>query len=181
MIARLEWAPCLAKEIPNGQYNSRLRDDRIGVLLHFDASVSDAGAVAWFGDPRCKVSYQLLVLDDGSYVRIAPDTARAWHAGRCRPSSEKLDYTDANSAFYGLAVATNDRVDVTPLQMLTTAWLTRRYFEAHGWPLTELWRIVGHETEAWPRGRKNDPSGGLGSNPILSVDDIRQLVPRIQL
>lgn len=113
-------------------------------------------------------------------IRIAPDTARAWHAGRCRPSSDQLGYTDANSAFYGIAVATNGQVDVTPLQTLTTAWLTRLYFESHGWPLTELWRIVGHETEAWPRGRKKDPSGGLGSNPILTVDDIRQLVPRIQ-
>jgi len=179
VIAQLQWVPSLVREIPNGHYNSKLRDERLGVMLHYDGSVSDRGAVSWFEHPDCRVSYQLLVLDDGSYVRIAPDTARAWHAGVCRPSSEELPYTDANSAFYGVSVATNDRVDVTPLQALTAAWLVRRYFEAHGWPVTDLWRIVGHETEAWPRGRKTDPSGGVGSNPILTVEDIRSLVGRV--
>jgi N-acetyl-anhydromuramyl-L-alanine amidase AmpD len=148
-------------------------------MIHFDGSGSDAGAVAWFADPRCRVSYQLLVLDDGSFVRIAPDTARAWHAGVCRPSSERLGYHDANSAFYGVSVATNGRVGATALQLLTTAWLCRRYFEAHGWPVTDTWRIVGHEDEAWPRGRKSDPSGPIEHNPILDLEDIHSLLGRI--
>jgi len=176
----LEWIPSLVREIPNGQYGATLRDERLGVMVHFDGSVTDAGAMGWFAHPECKVSYQFLVLDDGSYVRVAPDAARAWHAGRCRPSSEQLGYTDANSAFYGVAAATNGRVDVTPLQALTVAWITRLYFKKHDWPVTDLWRIVGHESEAWPRGRKSDPSGGLGLNPILAVNDVRQLMPRIQ-
>ena len=181
MIARLSWSPALSREIPNGQY-STLRDERIGVMVHYDGSGGDAGAVAWFGDPRCKVSYNYLVLDDGSYVSIAPLSARAWHAGKCRTSDpDLLPYKDANSAFYGIAAATNDRVDVTPLQVLTIAWLTRRLFEREGWPLTDTYRIVGHSSEAWKRGRKTDPEGGDRDNPILSPDDVRQLLGRVEL
>ena len=180
MTGHLIWAPTLVDEIPNGQYNGSIREDRIGVMIHYDGSGSDRGAVQGFADPRCHVSYNLLVLDDGSYVRIAPDTARAWHAGRCRPSDPKrLQYGDANSAFYGLAIASSGKHDVTPLQMLTVALLCRIYFETHGWDLNEMWRIVSHSSEAWGRGRKTDPEGADPKNPILSVDDIRQLLPKV--
>jgi len=180
MIATVQWAPSQVKDVPNGQWGAP-REKRVGVMLHFDASSSDPGAVAWFADPLCKVSYQLLVLDDGSFVRIAPDVSRAYHAGVCRPSDPRLGYTDANSAFFGIAAATNEKADVTPLQMLTVAWLTRRYFQTEGWPVTEAWRVVGHRSEAWPRGRKSDPEGLDLKNPILAVEDIRQLLGRVVL
>ncbi|MEE8551484.1 MAG: peptidoglycan recognition family protein [Gemmatimonadota bacterium] len=179
MTGQLIWAPTLIDEIPNSQYGT-LREDRIGVMLHFDGSGSDRGALQWFKDARCRVSYNLLVLDDGSYVRIAPDSARAWHAGRCRPSDpSRLHYGDANSAFFGLAIASSGEHDVTPLQMLTVALLCRLYFEKHHWDLSETWRIVSHSSEAWGRGRKTDPEGADPKNPILSVDDIRQLLPKV--
>jgi len=178
MIASVQWAASLAKEVPNGQWGD-LREPRIGVMVHYDASSSDAGAVGWFSDPLCRVSYQVLVLDDGSWVQIAPDNKRAWHAGACRSSDPRLAYRDANSAFFGIAVATNEKVDVTPLQTLTAAFLARRYFEREGWPVTDTWRVVGHRTEAWPRGRKSDPEGGDLKNPILAVEDIRQLLGRV--
>lgn len=180
MIATVQWTPSQVREVANGQWGT-LREKRMGVMLHYDASSSDAGAVEWFADQTCNVSYQLLVLDDGSYVRIAPDDARAYHAGVCRSSDPRLPYKDANSAFYGVAIASNDKVDVTPLQMLTVAWLTRRYFEREGWPVTEGWRVLAHRTEAWERGRKSDPEGHDLKNPILSVEDIRQLLGRVVL
>ena len=99
MTGHIVWSPTLVDKILNGQYNA-LREKRKGCMIHYDGSGSDLGAVQWFADPRCKVSYNLLGLDDGSYVRIAPDHARAWHAGRCRPSDpDRLHYGDANSAF----------------------------------------------------------------------------------
>lgn len=179
MIATVQWAPSQVREVANGQWGS-LRQKRVGIMLHFDASASDPGAVEWFADPACKVSYQYLVLDDGSYARIAPDSARAYHAGACSPSAG-ITYKDANSAFYGVAIANSGREDVTPLQMLTVAWICRRYFEAEGWAVTEGWRIVSHRSEASPRGRKSDPEGGDLKNPILSTSDIRQLLGRVVL
>lgn len=180
MIATVSWAPSQVREIKNGQYND-LREPRIGVMLHFDASGTDAGAMAWFSDPTCKVSYHYLVLDDGGYVSVAPLNKRAWHAGVCQPSDSRLAYHDANSAFYGIAAATNDKVDVTPIQLLTIAWLTRRLFEKEGWPVSETWRITGHRQEASPRGRKSDPEGADLKNPIYSPDDVRQLLGRVVL
>lgn len=166
----------------DGQYSSTLREKRLGVMIHFDGSVSDAGARSWFADPRCAVSYQDLVLDDGTVVQIAPTSARAWHAGACRSSDpERLPYRDANSAFYGIAAATDDRYQVTALQMLAIAYRTRWYFAAEGWDPRETWRIVGHDTEAWPRGRKFDPTGPDPRNPILAIEDIRRLVPLVRL
>jgi hypothetical protein len=167
-----------------------LREPRVGVMLHYDDSASDAGAVSWFTHPDCKVSYNYLVLDDGAFVPIVPEGKRAWHAGTCASSDPaRLRYADANSAFVGVAVATNDRVPATAAQVATVAWLARREFARHGWPLGETWRIVGHEDEAvWPtspqtplrlrgkRGRKIDPTGPRKERPILSTAEVRRIV-----
>jgi N-acetyl-anhydromuramyl-L-alanine amidase AmpD len=167
-----------------------LREPRIGVMLHYDDSSSDPGAMEWFTDPRCDVSYNYLVLDDGRYVAVIPEGKRAWHAGACRSSDpERLSYDDANSAFIGISVATNDKIPATPQQVETVAWLTRKMFTDHGWKTSETWRIVGHDDEAvYPnkpdvplklrgkRGRKIDPTGRNKNKPILSVEEIRKRV-----
>lgn len=181
--------PRLVRTIANGQYNNAIRESRRGVMLHYDASGTDDGAMGWFGHPDCKVSYQWLVLDDGSYAVIAPEDARAWHAGHCKTSNpDRLPYRDANSAFWAIALATNDKVGATEAQRLTAAWLTRRCFRTAGWLPGETWRIVGHDTEAvFPaghrlagqRGRKIDPTGSRSAHPILAVADVRFLVPLI--
>lgn len=176
-IGSILWTPRVAATIPNGQYNAGIREPRVGVMLHFDGSSTDPGALAWFRHPDCRVSYQDLVLDDGSYGVIAPPTARAWHAGACRPSSDRLRYTDANSAFFGIAAATNDRVEVTSVQLLTIARRVRAYFDLMGWPATDGWRVTGHDLEAWPRGRKSDPTGPNALNAILALNNVRMLLP----
>ena len=150
MTGQVVWAPTLTGEILNGQYTPSLSERRQGICLHYDGSGSDRGAMQWFADERCRVSYNLLVLDDGSYVRIAPDTARAWHAGRCRHSDPaRLHYGDANSAFYGIAIASSGKHDVTPLQMLTVALLCRLYYDKHGWDLVRT-RGASSATPAKP-------------------------------
>jgi len=188
MIATVTWAPSLVKEIPNGHYNE-IREPRQGVMLHYDASGSDAGAMAWFSDLGCNVSYHYLVLDDGGYATIAPLKKRAYHAGYCSPSEPRFTYRDANSAFYGIAAATSGREDVTPLQLLTIAWLTRKLFEVEGWPTLDLWRITSHRAEAvfgpghpkaGQHGRKSDPEAADLRNPIFSPADVRQLLGRVQ-
>jgi N-acetylmuramoyl-L-alanine amidase len=147
-------------------------------MLHYDASMSDAGAVAWLTkDPRCKVSYNWLVLDDGRIVEVAPMGKRAWHAGVCRSSDPKrLPYTDANSAFFGIAIAATDGQRATPAQVTTVAQIVQDCFASQGWTLSETWRIVGHSSEAWPRGRKHDPEGSDPDNPVLSVQAVRDLL-----
>jgi len=148
---------------------------RVGCMLHYDASRSDAGAVAWLTkDPTCKVSYHWLVTDDGTAHVIAPHGRRAWHAGVCRSSDPKrLPYKDANSAFYGIAIAATDGETATAAQVATVVQLVRECFDRQRWPLSETWRIVGHDSEAWPRGRKHDPLGSNPARPVLDVTQVR--------
>lgn len=138
-----------------GNWN-KLVGKRIGVMAHYDASSSDAGAVEWMlRDPACHVSYTYLILDDGTVVSVAPENARAWHAGVCKPSDPvNMDYKDANSAFYGIAVAAGSKDTATPAQRAAFADLCARLMRKHKW--TEPWRITSHALEAWPRGRKVD-------------------------
>lgn len=176
MTATLSWTPRLADKIENGQWYSDGPFERQGVMLHYDASTSDLASVNWFKHRDCRVSYNWLVLDSGAYVEIAGWDNAAWHAGVCRPSRANFTYASANRAFYGIAAATDSRVDVTPLQLLTIAWLTKRVYERENWPATDLWRITTHSAEAWPRGRKTDPEGIDPKNPIYSASDIRSLL-----
>lgn len=138
-----------------GNWN-KLVEKRLGIMAHYDDSSSDAGAVEWMlRDPRCKLSYNVLVLDDGTVVQVAPENARAWHAGVCRPSDpDHMPYKDANSAFYGIAVAASGKDKITEPQKQALIELCVRLMKKHGW--TEPWCITSHALEAWPRGRKVD-------------------------
>lgn len=173
---KLIWnATC--REVLNSTQCNDLKEARKGVMVHYDGSGTDAGAISWFKHPDCKVSYQALVLDDGSWIQVAGWDKRAWHAGVCKPAG-KVDYKDANSAFYGIAAATNEHYDVTVPQLITIAWLTWQRFKEHGWdPVKDAFRVVGHHEEAWPRGRKIDPQGLSKTNPIFIPKDIRDLLP----
>lgn len=153
----------------------KLREPRVGVMLHYDGSASDAGAVGWLTkDPRARVSYNRLILDDGQVVKIAPDDARAWHAGACRPSA-RFGYTDANSAFYGVALAAKPGDAVPDTQFEALLAVIREYFDAEGWPLTDWWRVTDHAAEAWPRGRKSDIGTALRHHgQVLHLEAVRQ-------
>lgn len=147
---------------------------RQGILLHYDASSSDKGALAWLeDDARARVSYHYLVLDSGEVLQIAPPAARAWHAGECRPSRREFTYSDGNNAFYGVAIAATDGERATPAQVEAVAKLCHFLFWLEGWSEADLWRITGHDAEAWPRGRKSDPTGSNPAAPVLSVKEVQ--------
>jgi hypothetical protein len=172
-----------------------LREPRIGVMLHFDHSASDHGAVEWLlADPDCKVSYNWLVLDDGTVRDIAPHNARAFHAGACRPSPtfkaggvfsraagrpDRDGYVDANSAFYGVALAASPGDTVPRVQRYAVRDLVAACFQANGWSYLDAdFRLTDHATEAWPRGRKVDLSDLLvGFSLKTAVADVLGLFP----
>ncbi len=136
----------------------RLTQPRYGVMLHYTAGTDLSGLEWLLFDPACKVSYNWLVLDDGTVVSVAPKEARAYHAGVCRPSDHAHDYEDANSAFYGIAIAADDGDRVTVKQLAMVVELIAGLFREHQWPIEHLpFRLTGHQDEAWPRGRKHDP------------------------
>lgn len=153
-----------------------IREPRLGIMLHYDGSLTDQGALDWFRHPDCRVSYTYLVWDNGNIHPIAPLDARAWHAGVCRPSVPALGYRDANSAFYGVAVAAQSGDQVTEAQLDSLVALCQALYKREGWSREDRWRITGHADEAWPRGRKLDPVGPDPSRPVLSVPEVRGLL-----
>lgn len=178
----IRYTPTYQALSPKGTYwYDTLRTPRIGVCHHYDGSSSDAGGLAWLQGLPVEASYNLVVLDNGDWGIIAPLNKVAWHAGKSRSSDPaRLPYPEnmANHAFYGICILTNDVVDVTPRQMMTAGWLTARLFARHQWSRTnDLYRVTTHSAEAWARGRKKDPEGGDLLNPIMSAQDIRELVP----
>lgn len=163
---------------PPANWNARLRQPREGIMLHYDGSASDHGAVEWLTkDPRCRVSYNWLVLDDGTVVPVAPASARAWHAGVCVQRTDSwtgLPVTDANSAFYGIAVAATVGDRLTEEQRMAVIRLCEKLCRQHNWdPLT---RIVSHRAWASPPGRKADPEGPDPTRVVLSTNGVRQAV-----
>lgn len=149
-----------------------LKGPRLGIALHYTAG-SYEGSVAWCKDPASQVSYQWILAQDGRSEVIAPWNKRAWHMGVCRSSDARLVYTDANSAFEGLALAATDGDVITPGALCVLLDMLRNRFAANGWPLSESWRIVGHDSEAWPRGRKSDPRG-TKAVPVIDIHRVRR-------
>ena len=147
-------------------------------MVHFSDG-DYASTVAWCRDPASKVAYHVVIGADGHAEQIIPWELRAWHAGACRPSQTSRHYEDANSAFYGIALAGGPAFGPpTSAQEQTLNEVLYDRFTAHQWPLVEWWRIQGHDTECWPRTRKHDPTGdshGYGpTNPWLSLDGVRE-------
>jgi N-acetyl-anhydromuramyl-L-alanine amidase AmpD len=132
-------------------------------MLHYTAGTDLSGLQWLLFDPACKVSYNWLILDDGTTVSVAPQDARAWHAGACHPSNPtRLPYRDANSAFYGIAIAAQAGESATKAQLDMVATIAAGLFRAHGWPALDVSvRLTDHAAEAWPRGRKVDTGSVL--------------------
>jgi N-acetyl-anhydromuramyl-L-alanine amidase AmpD len=157
---------------------------RSGIMLHYDDSSRDDWAVEWFDDPRCTNGYTWLVLDDGRVIELADPSMRTPHAGPCITPN-------ANSAYYGVAAATNGRVLATDAQLASVTAICIALMRHHGWTNdTVLARIVGHDAQAvWTKdytsnqslwgtlGRKVDPTGQRPDRkPILDVGEIRRRV-----
>ena len=157
-------------------------EERIGVMLHYDASSSDRSGLVWLSGAEIRVSYNWCVTDAGNIIGIAPETARAWHAGVCKSPDPRLPYRDANSAFYGVSILATSGDVASVEAKRSIVGLCRTYFLRHGWPVEEAWRIVSHRQHAWPwptptkAGRKNDPEGPDLAHPVLSTNEIRGML-----
>ena len=163
---------------------SPLTAPRRGSMLHYDDSSRDDWAVEWFHDPRCTNGYTWLVLDDGRVVELADPAFRTPHAGPCLTPN-------ANSAFYGVAAATNGLVPVTNAQFAAITAICAAVLKHHAWTDDALdHRLVGHDEQAiWTpaytsrralwgtTGRKVDPRGQRkDGQPILDLVALRERV-----
>lgn len=159
-----------------------------GVMVHFDDSASDRSGEGWFKDPDCKFGYNRYYLDNGDVVQLTPSMAEAaYHAGPCATRN-------ANSHYYGLAIAAKDGDTVTPKQLDTLVADILRILAFHDeWgaePADRVARVVGHEEQAvftkkdyptkpekWGKlGRKCDPTGTRADRPVLAPSALRDVL-----
>lgn len=149
-------------------------EKRVGIMLHYDGSRTDAGAQNWFDDPAFKLSYNRAYTDGGRRIRLTPSIMnRAYHAGACRTDAR---VKGANGAFYGLCITAGAGDQATAPQFENicrdTADIARYHQQRgdKGWELSNIaYWLTGHELWAIPKGRKIDPTGPNPSRPVLSL------------
>jgi N-acetylmuramoyl-L-alanine amidase len=139
---------------PSPHHNARTGPIRL-IVLHADASPSEASTLAWFVDPASKVSYHILIGRQGTVYRIVEESRRAWHAGK----SEWPGMRDVNGSSLGLSFANrhDGKEALTPIQMtvardIIADWKARYPIEA----------VTTHA--AVSPGRKTDPLHSVGFN-----------------
>lgn len=174
--------------------HNALRESRIGIGVHYSAGTYDS-TVDWCCRPKSQVSYNAVIRWDGHVELLVPWDLRAWHMGPCASSDPlRLPYVDANSAFEGIALSGGPEFGrPTREAVAALVKLLRDRMLARAWPLSETWRIVGHETERiytakdtpnaalWgKKGAKSDPSGPLPlwgpTRPWLDLNAVRREV-----
>jgi AmpD protein len=132
---------------PSPNFDAAPRHENLGVLFHHSVASFDA-TIARMLQPESKVSYHVLIGDDGSRCTFVRDDCIAWHAG----ASTFLGRTRCNDFLLGAAFAGNTYANPLTDAQLESAleWLEIRWAK-HGWDPT---RITDHRQVS--PGRKND-------------------------
>lgn len=133
------------------------------VVLHATAIPTLDGTVAWFLDPRSRVSSHFVIDREGRVVQTVPLEKRAWHAG----AAEFLGRRSVNDFSVGVELVNrNDGIDPYPEAQVRSAAEVIRFVRGR-YPVP-LESIVSHAQVARPTGRKTDPAG-LDLARILSL------------
>ena len=137
---------------PSPHHNARPHGSGVSLLvIHADASKSEAATIGWLADPVSKVSYHYLVGRDGTIYQFVPDERRAWHAGK----SAFGGVEDCNDYSIGLSFSNDQQGEHFPaVQVDAGVALAVVLCLRHGIPIE---RIATHAKIATPPGRKHDP------------------------
>ena len=123
------------------------------IILHATASDSLAGAVAWFLDPKSRVSAHYVIGKAGEVVKLVPLSETAWHAGR---SLHPVGGGLVNGRSVGIELVNrNDGKDPYPAAQLAAV----RRLVAEIRSALSIRYLYSHARVAVPRGRKTDPAG----------------------
>jgi len=119
-----------------------------GVVFHHSCGASLAGDISWIKQSRSRVSYHLIIDQDGSRHQFVPFNRRAWHAGK----SAFKGRSGCNGFMLGVAFSgdTYDRA-LTDDEIASAVDLVAENRDIHGWTLD--W-MTDHRSVS--PGRKND-------------------------
>lgn len=139
---------------PSPNHNARPAGVSISaIILHADASGSEAGTISWIQSPTSKVSYHYLIGRKGEVWQFVADDRRAWHAG----VSSFEGKPDCNAYSIGVSFSNlcDGREPYTPVALQVGVDLCAELIARH--PAITVARIATHEAIALPPGRKHDP------------------------
>ncbi len=171
------------EDIKEAAVHSSLQQEKVGIMVHFDGSMSDSGGLSWLKSKKFTLGYNRVYGDSGKIYKMIALFMRAPHAGVCRKN--KI-IKDPNSAYYGLCALTNEKTPVTTIQFENMLEDAYRIYKFHGWNVEDIsWRVRGHNEEAiysksstknsklWGKlGRKMDPKGEITEH-VLNMDTFR--------
>lgn len=151
--------PLIKKAAPH--FNARPLGVAVSaIVLHADASKSEAGTIAWFSDPTSKVSYHYLLGRDGRVYSFVADADRAWHAG----VSVFNGISDCNDYSIGVSFSNDQKGELfPPVQIDAGVALCAMLCGRHGIAVN---RITTHAAVA--PGRKVDPGPNFNLTAFLA-------------
>jgi N-acetylmuramoyl-L-alanine amidase len=118
------------------------------VVLHHTGMATAEAALARLRDPAAEVSCHYLIAEDGRVWRLAPEEARAWHAG----AGAWGDASDVNSRSIGIELANPGDAPHAARQMAALEALLGDVLRRRAIPPE---RVIGHACMA--PARKCDP------------------------
>lgn len=125
----------------------------------FAATLDWIGRSEYQGTP-IHASYHVLIGPAGELAYPVPFARAAYSLGKSRPSDARFQWSTAgNSASENFALAGAPPRKPTDLQREILIECLAERMRARGFRSADVWRIVGHDEVAHPRGRKADPQG----------------------
>jgi N-acetylmuramoyl-L-alanine amidase len=85
---------------PSPNHGERLHGPADAVILHYTGMATGEAALGLLCSPEAQVSCHYLVWEDGRIWQLAPESRRAWHAGKSFWAGE----TDLNSRSIGIEI-----------------------------------------------------------------------------
>jgi len=142
---------CIDHPSPNcGPRPAGCRIDML--ILHYTGMRSAREALERLCDPAARVSCHYLIDEDGSLYRLAPETARAWHAGLAEWEGKR----DINSRSIGIELVNpGHEFGYRPFPDAQIDRLIRLCGELTRRHAIPPWHVLGHADVA--PGRKADP------------------------
>lgn len=134
------------------------------IVLHHTEIDSAQGVIAWFNNPRARVSSHFTVDRDGKIYQHVSCFRTAWHAGI---SADFYGRRDVNRFSIGIEMVNRgDGKDPWPKAQVRAVHNLVAFLARHRFPT--ITQIASHEFVARPSGRKDDPKGF----PWESLEDL---------
>jgi N-acetylmuramoyl-L-alanine amidase len=155
-----------AIQAPSGNHGGRFGETPRIVVMHYTASTSTAGSVAWLRTPASKASAHVVIAQDGTVTQLVPFDLVAWHAGK----SELRDLRGLNLYSWGIELT-----NPGPCQKVNHKW----YAGGHLVPKPYLGKHKhGGPWEAWAPFPEAQLAAAvalvrwLGAQEVVGHDDI---------